>query len=66
MQVFIYVFLVSLAQVEYKIGSNQELLPDYLSADLDDKLIPAMHGVLTSLPHRKVSAELLFQITHIV
>jgi len=52
--------------VEYRIGANKEQLPQELTGDLDDKLIPVIHGVMKTVSHRRVSAELIFQITRIV
>eukprot|EP00794_Sanderia_malayensis_P007788 gene7788-8633_t len=52
--------------VEYQIGSNNEQLPQELSGELDDKLIPVIHSVMKTVPHRRVSAELIFQIARIV
>ncbi|XP_065069859.1 zinc finger FYVE domain-containing protein 16-like isoform X1 [Rhopilema esculentum] len=52
--------------VEYRIGANKEQMPQELTGDLDDKLIPVIHSVMKTVSHRRVSAELIFQITRIV
>ena len=53
-------------QVEYRIGANKDQLPQELTGDLDDKLIPVIHSVMKTVSHRRISAELIFQITRIV
>ena len=52
-------------QVEYKIGANLLMLPSELAPSLDDKLVPAIHSVMSSAQER-VAVELIFQIVKIV
>lgn len=54
-----------LSQVEYKIGANLGTLPAELLPGLDDKLVPAIHTVMSSAQER-VAVELIFQVVKIV
>lgn len=51
--------------VEYKIGANLTTLPLQLLPNLDDKLVPAIHGVMSNAQER-VAVELIFQVVKIV
>uniref|UniRef100_A0A7M5XFZ6 Smad anchor for receptor activation-like C-terminal domain-containing protein n=3 Tax=Clytia hemisphaerica TaxID=252671 RepID=A0A7M5XFZ6_9CNID len=51
--------------VEYKIGANLSTLPAELLPGLDDKLVPAIHTVMSSAQER-VAVELIFQVVKIV
>lgn len=51
--------------VEYKIGANLSTLPAELLPNLDDKLVPAIHAVMSSAQER-VAVELIFQVVKIV
>jgi len=51
--------------VEYKIGANLTSLPAELLPTLDDKLVPAIHSVMSNAQER-VAVELIFQVVKIV
>lgn len=51
--------------MEYKIGANLTTLPLQLLPNLDDKLVPAIHGVMSNAQER-VAVELIFQVVKIV
>ncbi|XP_017287740.1 zinc finger FYVE domain-containing protein 16 [Kryptolebias marmoratus] len=52
--------------VEYQAGSGGRLLPQCYMNEMDDALIPVIHGGSASVPQTAMDLEFTFYITHII
>ena len=51
-------------QVGYEVGSNGERLPDFYINDLDNALIPVIHGAIAHSQDGPIIMELVLHIIH--
>lgn len=51
-------------QVGYEVGSNGERLPDFYINDLDNALIPVIHGAIAHSQDGPIVMELILHVIH--